>query len=181
MTLNRLWDSSRPKIDICIIFPFIFSSVSLNNDGVNRIYAITSSLLGWMVFSFLLTACSSGLHTNFTNSALISENVFFLINWITMSSFKNSPWGTSLVVQWLRLCASVAGNMDSIPGWGTKIPHATCLGRKKKKSPVCVCPCVCLWSNPDSKRVLNRVRLFVTPQIIACQAPHLKTKRPPRC
>ena len=59
-----------------------------------------------------------------------------------MSSFKNSPWGTSLVVQWLRLCASVAGNMDSIPGWGTKIPHATCLGRKKKKA-LCVCACVC--------------------------------------
>ena len=25
--------------------------------------------------------------------------------------------GTSLVVQWLRLCASNAGDMSSIPGW----------------------------------------------------------------
>ena len=34
--------------------------------------------------------------------------------------------GTSLVVQWLRLCASNAGGMALIPGQGTKIlymPH----------------------------------------------------------
>ena len=30
----------------------------------------------------------------------------------------------SLVVQWLRLCASTAGDAGSIPGQGTKIPHA---------------------------------------------------------
>ena len=39
--------------------------------------------------------------------------------------------GTSLVVQWLRLCAASAGGLGSIPGQGTrshvpqlKIPHA---------------------------------------------------------
>ena len=31
---------------------------------------------------------------------------------------------TSLVVQWLRLSASTAGTMVSIPSQGTKIPHA---------------------------------------------------------
>ena len=34
---------------------------------------------------------------------------------------------TSLVVQWLRLQASTAGGTDSIPGLGTKIPHAAWL------------------------------------------------------
>ena len=29
-----------------------------------------------------------------------------------------------LVVQWLRLCASNAGCVGSIPGWGDKISHA---------------------------------------------------------
>ena len=33
--------------------------------------------------------------------------------------------GTSLVVQWLRLCAASAGGTGSVTGWGTKIPHAT--------------------------------------------------------
>ena len=33
--------------------------------------------------------------------------------------------GTSLVVQWLRLCTSNAGVVGLIPGPGTKIPHAT--------------------------------------------------------
>ena len=39
---------------------------------------------------------------------------------------------TSLVVQWLRLCAPIAGGPGSIPGQGTKIPHATWLGQKQK-------------------------------------------------
>ena len=40
--------------------------------------------------------------------------------------------GTSLVVQWLGLCASTAGGEGSILGQGTKIPHAMCCGQKKK-------------------------------------------------
>ena len=41
---------------------------------------------------------------------------------------KTSPQGTSLVVQWLRLHASTAGGASSIPGPGTKIPHAAWCG-----------------------------------------------------
>ena len=37
---------------------------------------------------------------------------------------------TSLVVQWLRLCA---GDTGSIPVLGTKIPYASWLKKKKKK------------------------------------------------
>ena len=46
---------------------------------------------------------------------------------------KNSC-GTSLVVQWLRLCASPIGVAGSIPGQGTKIPHAVQHGPKRKKT-----------------------------------------------
>ena len=41
--------------------------------------------------------------------------------------------GTPLAAQWLRLCISNAGGMSSIPGWGTKIPHAAWCSQKKKK------------------------------------------------
>ena len=41
--------------------------------------------------------------------------------------------GTPLLVQWLRLCASNAGDVGLIPGWGTKISHAMWHGQKKKK------------------------------------------------
>ena len=41
--------------------------------------------------------------------------------------------GTSLVDQWLGLCASKAGGVCSIPGWETKISHASWLSKKKKK------------------------------------------------
>ena len=38
--------------------------------------------------------------------------------------------GTSMVVQRLRLCPSTSGGMGSIPGWVTKIPHATWHGQE---------------------------------------------------
>ena len=34
---------------------------------------------------------------------------------------RNKAVGTSLMVQWLRLCASTAGGMGLISGWGAKI------------------------------------------------------------
>ena len=36
---------------------------------------------------------------------------------------------TSLAVQWLRVCASNAWGVGSIPGWGTKTPHAAQCGQ----------------------------------------------------
>ena len=45
---------------------------------------------------------------------------------------QNISRGNSLVVQWLRLHASTAGGAGSIPGRGTKIPHAARYGQKKK-------------------------------------------------
>ena len=36
------------------------------------------------------------------------------------------------MVQWLRLHAPSAGGKGSIPGWETKIPHATAQPEKKK-------------------------------------------------
>ena len=41
--------------------------------------------------------------------------------------------GTSLEVQWLRLCASNARGMGSIPGQETKIPTYGATKKKKKK------------------------------------------------
>ena len=43
-------------------------------------------------------------------------------------------WGTSLAIQWLGLHAATAGGVGSIPGRGTKIPHAARRSQKKKKS-----------------------------------------------
>ena len=51
-----------------------------------------------------------------------------------MKNFKDSKiesMGTSLAVQWLRLCTYTLGGVGSIPGRGTKIPHA----QKVKKKP----------------------------------------------
>ena len=45
---------------------------------------------------------------------------------------KWAATGTSLAVQWSGHCPSTAGGTGSIPGWGTKVPHATQCGKKKK-------------------------------------------------
>ena len=48
--------------------------------------------------------------------------------------FRIKNLGTSLVVQWLRLCPSNAGGASLTPGWGIKIPQATGgIAKKKEK------------------------------------------------
>ena len=41
--------------------------------------------------------------------------------------------GTSLVIHWLKLRASIAEGSDSIPGWGTEILCATCHLKQLRK------------------------------------------------
>ena len=43
---------------------------------------------------------------------------------------KTKPQRTSIAVQWLRLNAPNAGGLDSIPGWGTRIPRVMGCGQK---------------------------------------------------
>ena len=61
---------------------------------------------------------------------------------------KNPLAGTSMVVQWLRICAANAGLTGSIPGRGPRIPHAVWCSQKikiknkiilKKKESTCQC------------------------------------------
>ena len=54
------------------------------------------------------------------------------IHLLAVLIIKKTKCGTSLVVQWLRLCASTAGGTGSIPGWGAKILHASQRSLKKK-------------------------------------------------
>ena len=46
---------------------------------------------------------------------------------------RSSLLGTSLAVQWLRLCAANAGRMGLITGWGTKILHCSTAQPKKRE------------------------------------------------
>ena len=48
-------------------------------------------------------------------------------------SIKKPDRGTLLVVQWLRICASIAAGMGLIPGQGPKIPYAIRPKGEKKK------------------------------------------------
>ena len=47
--------------------------------------------------------------------------------------FKNLKLRNSLVVQWLVLHSFTAKGLSSIPGQGTKIPHAVWQGQKNEK------------------------------------------------
>ena len=48
----------------------------------------------------------------------------------------NCHWGTSLVVQWLRLCAPSKVISGLIPGQGTKISHVAWSKDKKNHAEV---------------------------------------------
>ena len=50
---------------------------------------------------------------------------------LTLVKEKKEEKGTSSVVHWLRLQASIAGGVGSVPGWGV-ILHAVWHGQKKK-------------------------------------------------
>ena len=50
----------------------------------------------------------------------------------TDCSQQETTTGTSLAVQWLRLCFQCRGRGFD-PGWGTKIPHALWQSQKKKR------------------------------------------------
>ena len=39
-----------------------------------------------------------------------------------------------MAIQWLKLCTSSVRAVGLIPGWGTKISHATKHGQKRKKN-----------------------------------------------
>jgi hypothetical protein len=59
------------------------------------------------------------------SSNLLLFKLFLISGSLQLTEFQ----GTSLEVQWFGLCASPAAGMGSIPGQGTKIPHAAGLGQ----------------------------------------------------
>ena len=49
------------------------------------------------------------------------------------ANHTQDSFGTSLAVQWLRLCAFTAGSEGSIPGQGTKILKPLVMAKTVKK------------------------------------------------
>ena len=62
--------------------------------------------------------------------------------------------GTSLVVQWLKLCPSIAGCLGLIPGWGIKILHVV-WQKKKKTIPLKT------ESNPSNASVWGNIKIII--------------------
>ena len=60
---------------------------------------------------------------------------------------------TSLVGQWLGLCASSAGGLVSIPGWGIKIPDTKQSNKIKKKISQHAEGCLCVLMPLPLKQV----------------------------
>ena len=53
---------------------------------------------------------------------------------LKLSLKKTTTLWTNMAIQWLRLHVAPAGGACSIPGWGTRILHATWCSQRKKKS-----------------------------------------------
>ena len=82
--------------------------------------------------------------------------LLFTMTWMDLKGIMLSEMsdrdGTSLVVQWLRLCSSTSGGLSSIPSHGTKISHAT-------------------WHDQKNKKKKSHVWLFATRWTVARQVP----------
>ena len=113
----------------------------------NVFYVIVIQFLFLQMDTFYLASCvyvcvcvkgrkrwsSKTINTNLNNIRIATIVTKLKCDTILKNTYdKNVILGTSLVVQWLGLQASTAGGPSSIPGRGTKIPHAT--GGKKKKT-----------------------------------------------
>ena len=83
----------------------------------------------------LYSRFAKGYHWGTVSKCHTNLSVLFLMMTCkaTIISIKISDTGTSLAVQWLRLCTSNAEGTGSIPDQGTKIPHFGCKVQPKKK------------------------------------------------
>ena len=67
----------------------------------------------------------------YKGNSLLADLFFKLVKEI-LQTREMTP-GNSMVVQCLGLCVSPTGGLGSIPGQGSKIPHAAQQQKKKKK------------------------------------------------
>ena len=67
------------------------------------------------------------------NVGALNEACFGLCNGSHCAPPERWPRRGSLMDQWLGLCASTSRGPGSIPGWGTKMPHATFMAKKKRR------------------------------------------------
>jgi len=67
----------------------------------------------------------------YKGNSLLADLFFKLVKEI-LQTRETTP-GNSMVVQCLGLCASTTGGVGSIPGQGSKIPHAAQQKKKKKE------------------------------------------------
>jgi len=65
---------------------------------------------------------------------VINRKLIKMINLLDYEKKKKGAWnGTSLAVQWLRLCAPKAGGTGLIPGGGANIPQDRAKHRRERK------------------------------------------------
>ena len=69
--------------------------------------------------------------------------------------FKLSVFGTSLVVQWLNLCASTARGVGSIPVQGTKIHMPYSAAKKQNKTKQNPFLILCFYNKGEQKKVVG--------------------------
>ena len=94
------------------------------DEWINKLWQIhiMEYYLAWKRNDILMHATTWKCFEAMTLSEINQSQKVILYN---STHIKYLKWSeVSLAVQWLRLCASTAGGMGSIPGWGIKIPCA---------------------------------------------------------
>ena len=113
-------------VSVLVSFNFLFLPFWLSSSAGSQ-FALGSKKSCWF-FSVVIMEWQlpSSLHARQETRSLLF--LFYLSNF---QSIKKHHLWTSLAVQWLRLCASPAGDKGSIPDQEMKILHATWCGQKR--------------------------------------------------
>ena len=115
--------------------------VLVASSALNAFFQISLQLISFHPSGLSVTFPVLSEHSILYNSrSQRLKTITFICSWshspgylmcVGISDKNGNSHGTSLAVQCLRLCTSIVGGTDLIPGWGTRILHATWAARKK--------------------------------------------------
>lgn len=136
-TYKNLLQLSRKQLSVIVVGFLLFVCLHLlSNENRGDPNWAQAMFYSWIIAGLVVCLTVEGLVRRLHEELccfLEGPNKRFEAHCFSENQIKNVILGTSLAIQWFRLCASTAGRADSVSGGGIKILHAAQHGRKVQK------------------------------------------------